>query len=236
MIAANPFLGIGFHAVGAIFASTCYTPQKQVKGWSWQSYWLTQASVCWLILPIVGAALTIPHLSSVLAEAPKDAMFKSFALGAAYGIGGTAFGIAIRHIGFSLTYAIAVGLSSVLGTLLPSLVAGTLMENLSKTGSGWVMFGILLGTLGIAVTGLAGYMKENDLSGGTAKGDFNLMKGLLLSLLAGVLSAVYGFALEAGEPIAAIAEAHGAGYWRGNITYIFSNSGAFLTTAIYCIY
>ena len=236
MIAANPFLGTALHAVGAIFASTCYTPQKKVKNWSWQSYWLTQASVCWLILPIVGAALTIPHLTSVLAEAPKDAMIKSFVLGAAYGIGGTAFGIAIRYIGFSLTYAIAVGLSSVLGTLLPSLVAGTLLENLSKTGSGWVMFGILLGTLGIAATGLAGCMKEKDLSCGTGKEEFNLMKGLLLSLLAGVLSAVYGFALEAGEPIAAIAEAHGAGYWRGNITYIFSNSGAFLTTAIYCIY
>ncbi len=40
------------------------------------------------------------------------------------------------------------------------------------------------------------------------------MKGLLRSLLAGVLSAVYGFALEAGEPIADVASAYGAGVWR----------------------
>ncbi|MBI2432512.1 MAG: hypothetical protein HYV26_06545, partial [Candidatus Hydrogenedentes bacterium] len=52
----------------------------------------------------------------------------------------------------------------------------------------------------------------------------------------GVLSAVYGFALEAGEPIADVASAHGAGVWRGNVVYIFSNSGAFLTTAIYCLW
>ena len=58
----------------------------------------------------------------------------------------------------------------------------------------------------------------------------------MLSLLAGVLSAVYGFALEAGEPIANIAAAHGAGVLRGNVVYIFSNTGAFLTTAIYCLY
>ena len=57
-----------------------------------------------------------------------------------------------------------------------------------------------------------------------------------MSLLAGVLSAVYGFALDAGEPIADVASAHGAGIWRGNVTYIFSNTGAFLTTAIYCLY
>ncbi len=40
----------------------------------------------------------------------------------------------------------------------------------------------------------------------------------------------------AGEPIADVATAHGAGMWRGNVTYIFSNTGAFLTTAIYCLY
>ena len=32
-------------------------------------------------------------------------------MGMAYGVGGTAFNISIRYIGFSLTYAIAVGLS-----------------------------------------------------------------------------------------------------------------------------
>jgi L-rhamnose-H+ transport protein len=54
--------------------------------------------------------------------------------------------------------------------------------------------------------------------------------------LAGVLSAVYGFSLEAGEPIADIATAHGAGQFRGNVVYIFSNTGAFITTALYCLY
>ena len=125
-ITANPLLGVAMHAVGATFAATCYTPEKRVKGWSWQTYWLTQASFCWFLLPILGAALTIPQLVTVLREAPKDAMLLSFLLGAAYGIGGTAFGISIRYIGFSLTYAIAVGLSSVLGTLIPQIVKGTL--------------------------------------------------------------------------------------------------------------
>jgi L-rhamnose-H+ transport protein len=33
-----------------------------------------------------------------------------------------------------------------------------------------------------------------------------------------------------------VASLHGAGVWRGNVVYIFSNSGAFLTTSIYCLY
>ena len=235
-IASNPFLGVGLHAVGAFFAATCYTPQKQVRRWSWQTYWLTQASFCWFLLPILGAWLTIPDLFNVLREAPRRAMLDSFLLGAAYGIGGTAFGISIRYIGFSLTYAIAVGLSSVLGTLIPPLVKGTLGATLSKPGATWIIAGIVVGAVGIAGAGFAGRLKERDLTASQAEGEFSLMKGLALSLLAGVLSAVYGFALEAGEPIADVATAHGAGMWRGNVVYIFSNTGAFLTTAVYCLW
>lgn len=235
-VTSNPLLGVAMHAVGASFAATCYTPEKRVKGWSWQSYWITQASFCWFLLPILGAVLTIPQLGTVLREAPKEAMLYSFLLGMAYGVGGTAFGISIRYIGFSLTYAIAVGLSSVLGTLIPPLVKGALLATLSKPGAAWIILGIVVGALGIAGAGWAGRLKERDLSDQQITGEFSLMKGLLLSLLAGVLSAVYGFALEAGEPIADVASAYGAGVWRGNVTYIFSNTGAFLTTSIYCLY
>jgi L-rhamnose-H+ transport protein len=236
MITPNPLLGTAFHAVGAAFAALCYTPQKRVKGWSWQSYWLLQAAFCWLLLPILVAWLTIPDLGAVLREAPRDAMLASFALGAAYGIGGTAFGISIRYIGFSLTYAIAIGLSTVLGTLIPPLVKGTLGATLTKPGASWVIAGIVIGMIGIAFTGAAGRMKERDLSATASLGGFSLVKGLLLSFLAGVLSAVYGFALERGEPIADVASMHGAGVFRGNVVYIFSNTGAFLSTASYCLW
>lgn len=236
MIPPNPLLGTAFHAVGAAFAALCYTPQKRVTGWSWQSYWLVQAAFCWFLLPILGAWLTIPELGKVLAEAPRGAMLASFALGAAYGIGGTAFGVSIRHIGYSLTYAIAIGLSTVLGTLIPPLVAGTLGTTLSKPGANWVIGGIVVGIFGIAITGAAGRMKERDLSAQSKLEGFSLVKGLLLSLLAGVLSAVYGFALAAGEPIADVATKYGAGVFRGNVVYIFSNTGAFITTGIYCLW
>ena len=236
MIAANPLLGAAFHAVGACFASLCYTPQKKVTGWSWQSYWLVQAACCWFLLPLVGAWLTIPDLNAVLCEAPWKPMLLSYLLGAVYGIGGTAFGISIRYIGFSLTYAIAIGLSTVLGTLIPPLVKGTLGATLSKPGAEWIIGGIVIGIIGIAFTGAAGRMKERDLSASASLGGFSLVKGLLLSLLAGALSAVYGFALEAGDPIADVASAHGAGVFRGNVVYIFANSGAFLSTALYCLW
>ncbi|MCF7688693.1 MAG: hypothetical protein K9M98_14575 [Cephaloticoccus sp.] len=234
MITPNPLLGILLHAVGAVSAAFCYTPQKGTRGWSWQTYWLAQATVCWLILPIVGAWFTIPELGAVLREAPRSAMVNTFLLGALYGVGGTAFGIAIRYIGFSLTYAIAIGISCVLGTVLPAILHGELQAIMDKVGSGYVIAGIVIGAIGILASGMAGRFKELD-RGGNREG-FDLAKGLPLCVLAGILSAVYGFSLAAGQPIADIAAQHGAGYFQGNVIYIFANTGAFLTTAIYSLW
>jgi L-rhamnose-H+ transport protein len=231
------FQGILFHAVGASCASLCYTPQRKLSGWSWQTYWLAQAAFCWLLLPLIIARITIPHLYEVLQEAPRDAMWKSFLLGAAYGIGGTAFGLAIRYVGFSLTYAISIGISCVLGTLLPPLLHGNLTAVFGKTGSSYIITGIALGALGIALCGWAGRYKETDLQKNkTGQSVFFFARGLPLCILAGVLSALYGFSLDQGQPIANVAAKYGAGYLQGNVIYIFSNTGAFLTTTIYCIY
>ncbi|UYQ95559.1 rhamnose:proton symporter [Chitinophaga horti] len=229
--------GIFFHAVGASGAALCYTPQKKVSGWAWHTYWLLQAAVCWLLLPIVVAWLTIPHLSQVLQEAPTSAMQRSFFLGMAYGVGGTAFGIAIRYVGFSLTYAISVGISCVLGTLLPPLVRGVLGDVLSATGAPYLIGGVALGAVGIALCGLAGRYKEKDLAAqDNNPGAFSLAKGLPLCLIAGILSALYGFSLDQGQPVADVAARYGAGHFQGNVIYLFANTGAFVTTLLYCLY
>jgi L-rhamnose-H+ transport protein len=234
-IPANPLLGVGLHGVGAMAAANCYAPQKFVRRWSWEIYWLTQAAWCWLLWPVIGAWLTIPHLAAVLTEAPKEAMLKSFALGVAYGVGGTAFNLSIRYIGFALTYAIAVGLSSVAGTLLVPWCDGTLGEKLSGPGAAWLIAGVTIGALGIAVCGLAGRWKELDLRTAGDTGGFSLVKGLALSLLAGILSAVYNFALNAANPVVDVAVEYGAGQWKGNVAYLFANSGAFVTAATYSL-
>ena len=237
MIPPNLELGIGFHGAGALLAANCYTPQKYVKGWAWEIFWMTQAAWCWLLWPIIGALLTIPYLQRVLMEAPHDAMLFAFLMGVAYGVGGTAFNISIRYIGFALTYSIAVGLSSILGTLVPPLVRGQVGSILHRPGSAWVLAGIAAGAAGIAICGMAGRLKELDLDASAGKrGEFCLSKGLALSLVAGVLSAVYGLALEVAAPVANLAEKYGAGIWKGNVSYLFVNTGAFLTSLLYSLY
>lgn len=231
-------LGVLLHAVAALFAANCYAPQKYIKRWSWQTFWMVQAAWCWVLWPLIGAWYTIPDLGRVLAESPKMPMVYGFLMGAAFGIGGTAFNVAIRYIGFALTYSIAIGLSGILGTFVTPLVQGTLGATMQKPGAGWLMAGVGVGVLGIALCGVAGRLKELDLeqqAGG--RGEFSLIKGLTLALLAGVLSAIYGIGTnDVAAPVIANAVKHGAGYWQGNVAYVFVNPGAFVTAFIYTMY
>ena len=43
-------------------------------------------------------------------------------------------------------------------------------------------------------------------------------------------------ALEVAEPVADVAERYGADIWRGNVSYVVVNSGAFITAMIYSLY
>jgi L-rhamnose-H+ transport protein len=124
----------------------------------------------------------------------------------------------------------------VVGTLFTPLVSGELGGLLATRGTEWVLAGVAVAAVGILISGLAGWFKDIDLrnSDPGAVG-FQFGKGLLFCILAGLLSAVFGISLDVGRPIAAIAAAHGSGQFEGNVVYIFSCGGAFLTTLVYCL-
>lgn len=236
MITPNPIIGTGLHALGGVSASTCYLPFNKTKKWSWGSFWLVQATFAWVIMPVVIGLLTVPQLMEVLKNSPPSAVITAFILGACYGFGGLSFGYAIRHIGFSLTYTISIGISAVLGTITPLILNGNIIEHFQKPGGGIVLTGMVLSMFGVALCGLAGYKKENDLSKIKENKNvvpFNMKKGLPLVLIAGVLSAVFGISLEYGQPISDVAAQYGAGHFEGNAKIIVSTAGCFVTNFIW---
>ena len=228
-----PILGILLHAVGALAAGICFTPQHKVRNWTYESFWFWMSLSSWFLLPILGSLLFIPDLSGVLAAAPRDAMWKSLGYGAAYGFGGMAFGFAIRYVGYSLTYALAVGLSAVLGFFLTPLIQGTLGKITSSAGGNAVLTGVAVGFIGIILCGLAGRRKEVEAkaSGSDPHGTFKPAIGIPLCVLAGVLSALYSLALGSADPIAEIALGKGANpELVMNVRFLFASTGAFLST------
>ncbi len=231
MITPNPIIGTGLHAFGGISAASCYLPFEKVKNWSWETFWIVQALFAWLIMPLVIDYFTIPGLYTVLTDAPSSAFWAAFVLGAAYGFGGLSFGYAIRNIGYSLTYTISIGISAVLGTIVPLIISGKVVEQFTKTGGGIVLTGMVISVIGVALCGRAGFMKEKIIAKKEGKVGlyFNMKKGLLLTIIAGMLSAVWGISLELGQPISDLAAKYGAGHFEGNAKLIVSSMGCLLT-------
>jgi L-rhamnose-H+ transport protein len=224
-----PILGILLHAVGAFAAGICFTPQHKVRNWTYQTFWFWMSLTSWFLLPILGSLLFIPNLREVIAAAPADAMWKSFGFGAIYGFGGMAFGFSIRYIGYSLTYALAIGLSAVLGFFLTPLFQGKLGEILSSAGGNAVIVGVAVGFAGTILCGLAGRRKERELAGSGGDSMFRPGIGIPLCVLAGVLSSVYSLALGAADPVAEEALKQGANpELVMNVRFLFASTGAFL--------
>ncbi len=235
MITPNPILGTGIHAIGGISASSNYLPFEKTK-WSWGSFWIVQANFAWVIAPILVAFLTVPDLVSVFKEAPLSAIFIPILLGAIYGFGGMSFGFAIRHIGFSMTYTLAIGISSIVGFLIPLILKGQVIELFSSTGGGTLLIGIFLSLTGIFLCGAAGFRKERFLKSNDPSGQsFNMGKGVALTIFAGVLSGIFGVGMELAQPVSDIAASHGAGHYEGNARIILPSIGCYFTNMIWFI-
>jgi L-rhamnose-H+ transport protein len=233
---SNPILGTFLHALGGISASSCYLPNAKTHRWSWGTFWLVFSLFAWFIVPLVVGWLTVPDLFDVLADAPSKPFWLCFLLGAAYGFGGMAFGKAITHIGYSLTYTLSIGISSVLGTLMPMFLFGQFNAFLEKPGSNIVMFGMALSVVGVFCCGWAGFGKEKFLKQQSGeKLHFNMKTGLVLTVIAGILSGVFNLALEYGQPIADLAAQHGAGNFEGNAKMIIATSGCCIVNLIWFI-
>ena len=68
----SPVLGILFHWIGGLAAASFYIPYKQVRRWSWETYWLVGGVFSWLIMPVLMASLLTPDLGAVLRSVDDD--------------------------------------------------------------------------------------------------------------------------------------------------------------------
>ncbi|MGR5260036.1 L-rhamnose/proton symporter RhaT [Vibrio astriarenae] len=235
--------GIALHAVGAASSASSIVPGKFVKGWQWDVYWVGFALVSLFFLPIIVASLTIPEVRMIIAAADTKTILLTVGLGFIYGFGGYGFGLACRMLGFSMTYAISIGFSATVGTIIPPLVMGgeQLHKLLHTTQGVYIFSALLIAIVGMFLVGKAGYgreLHENQQSGDvTSAKDSKIVKGIFVALGAGFLSACYGFALHAGEPMAAQAVDMGANpLLRVNVIFVLANSGALISNLIICYF
>ena len=264
-------LGVIFHFIGGFASGSFYMPYKKVKGWHWESFWIVGGLFSWLIVPPLAAYLTIPGFSSIISNASSTVLGATFLMGLLWGIGGLTYGLGVRYLGVSLGSSIILGLCSVFGAIIPSVYyyfnptpgKDTIADLVSTPWGLWVLSGLVVCVIGIIICGKAGRMKDNDLEAQHAAvityghsaskleaghidasgSEFKLVKGLIVAIISGVLSACFSFGIEAGTSMGIVANnvwkaanpGQGEFLFRNNVIFVVILWGGLTTNVIWCM-
>ncbi|MNS77915.1 L-rhamnose-proton symporter [compost metagenome] len=211
----NAVFGVIFHFIGGFASGSFYVPYKKVKGWSWESMWILGGLFSWIIVPPIAAILTIPNFLEIIRDTNNSILGYTFLFGLLWGIGGLTYGLGVRYLGVSLGSSIILGLSMVFGSLMPSIYyffnrteGKHGIDYFFTTHSGiCILIGLLACVLGVFLCGKAGVSKEKHLSALSAesKSDYNFGLGIVVAIISGILSACFNFGIEAGKPMADVA-------------------------------
>ena len=239
----NTITGLLFIAMGSAAQASSYVPIKKVKDWAWECFWLVQGIFAWLLFPYIGTLLAIPagaSMGDILSATDAGGSivaWKAMGFGALWGVGGLTFGLSMRYLGVAMGQSLSLGTCSALGTLIPALLKG---DNLFRGEGVILLIGVSIAIAGIAVIGYAGSLRDKNMTEEEklrAVKDFALKKGILIALLAGVMSACFNFGLEAGEPILQKAKMLGVNDLIAlNPVILLVAIGGLCTNVVYCVY
>lgn len=248
-------LGVIFHFIGGFASGSFYVPFKRVKGWAWESYWLIGGLFSWLIIPPLAAWLTVPNFTEIISQTSFSTLGWTYFWGLLWGIGGLTYGLGMRYLGMSLGNSVLLGFTSVFGSLVPSIYYDivhtpgktTFTELITTSWGRIVLAGIVICLIGIYICGKAGVLKEKELSAEKKQEsikEFNLVKGLIVCTISGILSACFNYGIEAGTPMAETAN----NLWRSanpgatieflyqnNVIYVILLLGGLTTNFIWCM-
>ncbi|MGV8963497.1 MAG: L-rhamnose/proton symporter RhaT [Candidatus Saccharimonadaceae bacterium] len=234
----NTVIGLIIIAIGSMGQSSSYVPINKIKDWSWENFWLVQGVFAWLVFPLMGALLanSFPELINIYTS-NSPAALQSMGYGVLWGIGGLTFGLSMRYLGIALGQSVSLGTCAAFGTIIPAILVG---DNLFSAKGLTLLLAVAVTLVGIAVVGYAGSLRSKKMSveeQRKAIKDFALKKGLLIALLAGVMSACFNLGLNAGIPIKEFSIATGASeLFAQNPVTLLVTLGGFLTNFVYCVY
>ncbi|HZT71344.1 MAG TPA: L-rhamnose/proton symporter RhaT [Terriglobia bacterium] len=235
-MSGNVGVAIGLVLLGGFLQGSFALPMKRMGRWRWENTWLVYSIAGMLILPWIMVFTTVPRFTNVLAEAQGPTIAEVVTFGFCWGVGSTLFGLGITRVGMALTFAIVLGITASLGSLLPLIV---FHPNQLFTPQGYALIsGLIIVVLGIVVCSLAGHRRERELSSQSAqRGGAGFWLGLVICIFSGIFSAMLNFSFVFGKGLQDASRMAGASpAMSSNLIWALALSAGFLANAGYCIY
>ena len=234
----SPAIGVGlfFVLLGGLLQGTFTLPMKRMQRWQWENTWFVYSVAGMLVLPWLFAWTTIPNASQILHEAATSSLVKVAIFGFGWGVGSVFFGLGIAAVGMGLGFAIILGLTASIGSLLPLAV---LDPDRLFTPQGYaLMAGMALVIGGIVLCAVAGSRREREKAAAVAQsGGSRFWLGLLICALSGIFSPMLNFSFVFGKNIQELTLKSGAtAAMASNLVWCVALGAGFLANGGYCLY
>lgn len=234
-------IGILLSALAGVLNGSFAAPTKYVRHWKWENIWAVWAVVGMLLFPWFLVYVTVPHVASFYSHASAHTLWLVIIFGVGFGLAQIFFGLGIAAIGISLNFAIAIGLSTALGSIVPLVF---LQPQTIPTPKGETIFlGVVLVLIGIVLCAVAGREKEKEFQissqSQVKEGEkrMSFKTGLFICVLAGLGSPLINFGLAFGTPLTKRALQLGVTTAsQANVIWAPLVSASLVPYLIYCIY
>jgi L-rhamnose-H+ transport protein len=207
-------------------------PLKTTRVWRFNHIWALHSLLAMGVIPWVVVMVAVSGWNDLLTRVQLQAWLILIGWGVAFGIASLLYGIAVNLLGIALGFAIQLGLSIVLGALLPLLWAGAF--ELRSRGDWFFVLGLTLMVLGVILCAQAGGTKGKSGSPSTKR--FRL--GLMIAIIGGVLAPTLNFGIQYGSAL--LSKGLAARWKQGFPVEIYLAWAVFLSSAAvvqagYCV-
>ena len=170
-------------------------PLKTTRVWKFNHIWTIHSLLAMGVIPWIVATVEVPRWNDLLTRVALRGWLILIVWGVLFGIASLLYGIAVDLLGIALGFAIQLGLSIVLGALLPLLWAGAF--ELRSRGDWFFILGLALMVVGVIMCAQAGGSKGE--SGSSRIQRFRL--GLIIAIVGGVLAPTLNFGIQYGTAL-----------------------------------
>jgi L-rhamnose-H+ transport protein len=221
--------------LAALLQGTFVLPMTLVRQWSWEHTWATFSLLGMLVFNWIITVLFVPNILAVYSASPRQDLAVLTLFGLGWGVGAVLFGLGMDRLGMALGYPIIMGLIASLGALIPLLV---FFPQTLFTSKGLVLLaGTALVIFGIVLCSVGGSRRAPSEGKSTTRSSRAFHAGLVIAILAGILSCLPNVGMAFGGNLIRSAVALGVSQASsGNTVWALLFTLGCVANLAYCLY
>ncbi len=203
---------------------------KRYQPLAWEAFWGYYSTLCFVI-PLFWTIFIVPDFLSYFVHSSMASIAVPILCGLFWGVTAIGFSKAVSSIGMSLVYGISMGISAVVGALIPYFMSN---KNVVSSSFLFLMIGIFITLIGVVIITFAGIKKENKES---EPRNTKMKLGLMLAIFSGLGSGAMNIGFEFSKEITdKIHIAGGTELMASSVAWLLVLTGGFLSNIFYCGY